>query len=166
MRALLLAALLLPLVAHAQLFKCKDPAGKTTYQETPCADKAVQKKITKDIQADVTGDDAPKPSGRKAMGTDSDRRLPVDRPAPQASIDACIKLRQADLLEEIADFKAGGMLSKRIWLSGGVTAERMLVNVTVRETKQITPRSVNFTCVLRGDDSVDPAATKRFDNGD
>ncbi len=162
-RALLLASLLLPALAQAQLFKCKDATGKTTYQEVPCADKTVQKKMTKDTPADGVGNDGVKPSGRTASGTDGDKRLPVDRAPSQATIDSCVKYRRADMAEEMADFKVSGNLTKRIWTTPAGTAERMLVNVTVRETKQLSPKRATFTCVLTGDDGVDAAATARLD---
>lgn len=45
MKYLYLVLLLLPIGAHAKTYKCVDATGQTTYQTTPCADRASQSEV-------------------------------------------------------------------------------------------------------------------------
>jgi len=153
-----LVVLVLPAVAHAQLFKCKDANGKVAYQETPCPT-GEQKRIVTDKAPEPGGGSAIK--GPRVTGTDQDKRIALDRMPTTEMMQACVKHHRPDLSEALANFNINGRLAKRIWLTSAGPAERLLVTVLVAEKPKLGETTrVEFTCALRADEGIDPAATR------
>jgi hypothetical protein len=143
---------------HAELFKCKDNAGKTTYQETPCANNATQKKIAKDAPADsragtITG----------VTGSSTDKMLQLNKQASGETLNGCVKFHRPDLGDDLSNFQVTTSMATRHWLTRAGPAERMMINIKIREKGKLTnAEEIEFSCVLRGNETVDPDATRDF----
>ncbi len=152
--------------AAAELYKCKDASGKTTYQETPCAQEQTQKKIRKDVGS---GDDSSPALTARASGdtitlANSEKRYPLDRTPPKSQVASCLSIHRPDLANASEVFDVDSKLYKRLWqLDSGATAERNILVVNVQEKNKLgEAERATFTCTLRGDQSIDPDATKEF----
>ena len=155
--------------ATAELYKCKDAGGKTTYQETPCAVELTQKKLRKDA---ASGDDSsPALSVRASSDTitlaNGEKRYPLDRTPSKSQADACIAAHRADLANTSELFHVDSKLFKRLWqLDSGAAAERNILVVNLQEKNRLNyAERITFTCTLRGDQSIDLDATKEFMRG-
>jgi hypothetical protein len=155
--------------AAAELYKCKDASGKTTYQETPCAVEQTQKKIRKDA---ANGDDSsPALTARASSDTitlaNGEKRYPLDRTPPKSQVTSCLAFHRPDLISASDVFEVDSKLYKRLWqLDSGATAERNIVVVNVQEKNKLGyAERATFTCTLRGDQSIDLDATKEFLRG-
>ncbi len=147
---------------QAQLFKCKGADGKIAYQETPCPT-GDQKTLRPDAPSAPGGNAV---GSGKVSGTDRDKRFSLDREPSKESLSACIKLMRPDLSDVANTFQVSGRMFKRIWQIDTGTAERVIVTVTLMEKNKLEgAKQVSFTCVLRGDESVDAAATQQFPQG-
>jgi Domain of unknown function (DUF4124) len=144
--------------AQAALFKCKDNAGKTTYQETPCASNTTQKKIAKDTPADsragtITG----------ISGSATDKMLQLNKQASGETLNGCVKFHRPDLGDDLSNFQVTTSMATRHWLTRAGPAERMMVNIKIREKGKLTnAEETEFSCVLRGNETVDPDATREY----
>lgn len=75
MRVLLLVLLLLPQIAAARVYMCKDPAtGKTTFSDKGCATTAAQEEIRVQSTNVDSGRRTAEPVARKAWVSDRDTR--------------------------------------------------------------------------------------------
>ncbi len=155
--------------AAAELYKCKDAGGKTTYQETPCAVEQTQKKLRKDAG---NGDDSSPAISARASGdtitlANGEKRYPLDRTPSKSQADACIAAHRADLSNTSELFNVDSKLFKRLWqLDNGAAAERNILVVNLQEKNRLNyAERITFTCTLRGDQSVDLDATKEFIRG-
>jgi hypothetical protein len=158
---LLAPALLLTATANAELFKCKDAAGKTTYQETPCAKNEAQKKIAKDADADTRRTATSDAAGAVVNESATDKRIPLNRQASADTVAACITFHRADLVAALPAFQVKSALSKRHWLTSAGPAERLMISVSIREkNKLFDGEQIDFACMLRGNETVDPEATR------
>jgi Domain of unknown function (DUF4124) len=159
--ATLLATQLLASTAHAVLFKCKDAAGKTTYQETPCAKNEAQKKIAKDADADTRRTSTGESAGAVVSESANDKRIHLNRQASADTVAACITFHRADLISALPAFQVKSTLSKRHWLTTAGPAERLMINISIREkNKLFDGEQIDFACMLRGNETVDPEATR------
>ncbi len=152
--------------ASAELYKCKDTNGKTTYQETPCANEQTQKKLRRESESTDPAASAGGRvvSGKAIVGANGETRVPIARSPSQAEMDACVNTHRGDL-EHISDsFIFSGRVFKRMWLlDNGTQAERMILVVTLEEKNKLRNGDrKSFTCALRGDNSIDSSATKEF----
>jgi Domain of unknown function (DUF4124) len=152
--------------AAAELYKCKDASGKTTYQETPCAVEQTQKKIRKDA---ATGDDSSPALTARASGdtitlANGEKRYPLDRTPTRSQTEACVAIYRTDLANTSEIFSVDSKLYKRLWqLDNGATAERNILVVNMQEKNKLGyAERATFTCTLRGDQSIDLDASKEF----
>jgi hypothetical protein len=160
--------------AAAELYKCKDASGKTTYQETPCAVEQTQKKLRKDA---ANGDDSSPALTARASGdtitlANGEKRYPLDRTPPKSQVASCVAMHRPDLANALTNaltnssdvFDVDSKLYKRLWqLDSGATAERNIVVVNVQEKNKLGyAERASFTCTLRGDQSIDLDASKEF----
>jgi Domain of unknown function (DUF4124) len=152
--------------AAAELYKCKDASGTTTYQETPCAVEQTQKKLRKDA---ATGDDSSPALTARASGdtitlANGEKRYPLDRTPPKSQVASCLAAHRPDLANASDVFDVDSKLYKRLWqLDSGATAERNIVVVNVQEKNKLGyAERASFTCTLRGDQSIDLDASKEF----
>lgn len=152
--------------AAAELYKCKDTSGKTTYQETPCAVEQTQKKIRKDA---ANGDDSsPALTARASSDTitlaNGEKRYPLDRTPTKSQAEACVAIYRTDLANTSEIFSVDSKLYKRLWqLDSGATAERNILVVNMQEKNKLGyAERATFTCTLRGDQSIDLDASKEF----
>jgi Domain of unknown function (DUF4124) len=155
--------------AAAELYKCKDTSGKTTYQETPCAQEQTQKKIRKDA---ANGDDSSPALTARASGdtitlANGEKRYPLDRTPTRLQTEACVAIHRTDLANTSEMFNVDSKLYKRLWqLDSGATAERNILVVNMQEKNKLGyAERATFTCTLRGDQSIDSDATKEFLRG-
>jgi Domain of unknown function (DUF4124) len=155
--------------AAAELYKCKDTSGKTTYQETPCAQEQTQKKIRKDAGS---GDDSSPALTARASGdtitlANGEKRYPLDRTPSKSQVASCLAIYRPDLANASEVFDVDSKLYKRLWqLDSGATAERSILVINVQEKNKLRyAESATFTCTLRGDQSIDADATKEFLRG-
>ncbi len=148
--------------AYAELFKCKGDDGKIAYQETPCA-KGDQKTLRPDAPSSPGGSSS---GAGRVTGTDKDKRYSLDRQASKDTLAACIQMMRPDLHDVFNTFQVTSQMYKRIWQMEANTAERVIVTVTLTEKNKLEgAKQASFTCVLRGDESVDATATQQFPQG-
>ena len=155
--------------AAAELYKCKDAGGKTSYQETPCPAEVTQKKLRKDTPS---GDESSPALAARASGdtitlANGEKRYPLERTPSKSQADACIAAHRADLTNTAELFNVDSKLFKRLWqLDSGATAERNILVVNLQEKNRLNyAERITFTCTLRGDQSIDLDATKEFMRG-
>jgi hypothetical protein len=162
---LLIAVLTGSHVASAELYKCKEPSGKTSYQETPCPNEQTQKKLRKDADDGAAGQSSPRTARGEAIASaNGEKRFPIERSPSRAEMHACISMHRIDLVDITDAISVTGKVFKRVWaLDNGGIGERHILVVTAQEKNRLGYADrISFTCTLRGDNTIDADATKEF----
>ncbi len=151
-------------LASAELYKCKDASGKTTYQETPCTNEQTQKKLRKDTDDGTSQSNGRTARGEAINGANGEKRYPLERSPSRTEMESCISAHRKDLANVGEHFSVQGSTFKRVWpLDNGGTGERNIVVVNVQEKNRLGyAERASFTCTLRGDYTIDADATKEF----
>ena len=144
---IILIMALMPSIASAGMYKCKDAAGKSTYSDTPCA--AGNMAVVKPNNTQVKNSQSPPSEPAKKDVYTKD--IPALESADAAS-KSCFK--HVNTTEHYPDPSSSKLLaSRKKWVSVKVVGARQIVTIEVT-SKNIGGMYVGkqpYDCLLMGD---------------